>query len=125
MDAPHRPRPRGNTTGRVGSDEGRDAARDRPGRLQDGSPEPGGKRPPERDGDTRGERQELGREGDDETLLRREEDVRRHHLGQVVDALPLWDHLAQEESVKNWTEMVTTQIFFGAKDMTPDSFQAR
>src|SRR5688572_3480452 len=37
----------------------------------------------------------------------------------------LSEMVPQGESVKNWTEMVTTQIFFGAKDMTPDSFQAR
>ena len=30
----------------------------------------------------------------------------------------------QSESVKNWAEMVTTQIFLGLKNATPESFQA-
>lgn len=39
--------------------------------------------------------------------------------------LLLSEMVPQAESVKSWTEMVTTQIFFGAKDMTPDGFEAR
>lgn len=31
----------------------------------------------------------------------------------------------QAESVKNWTEMLTSQIFFGLKTATPAAFQAR
>jgi hypothetical protein len=31
----------------------------------------------------------------------------------------------QAESVKNWTEMLTSQIFLGVKTATPESFQAR
>jgi hypothetical protein len=30
----------------------------------------------------------------------------------------------QSETVKNWTEMVTTQIFLGLKNATPEQFQA-
>lgn len=30
----------------------------------------------------------------------------------------------QAETVKNWTEMVTTQIFLGMKNATPEQFQA-
>jgi hypothetical protein len=30
----------------------------------------------------------------------------------------------QAETVKNWTEMVTTQIFLGQKNATPEQFQA-
>ena len=30
----------------------------------------------------------------------------------------------ESESVKNWTEMVTTQIFLGLKNATPETFQA-
>lgn len=30
----------------------------------------------------------------------------------------------QAESVENWTEMVTTQVFFGLKSATPEQFQA-
>lgn len=29
----------------------------------------------------------------------------------------------QAETVKNWTEMITTQIFFGLKNVTPEQFQ--
>lgn len=30
----------------------------------------------------------------------------------------------QSESVKNWSEMITTQIFLGLKNATPENFQA-
>ena len=36
----------------------------------------------------------------------------------------LVEMLPQAETVQNWTEMLTTQIFFGLKTVTPEQFKA-
>jgi len=36
----------------------------------------------------------------------------------------LTEMVPQAETVKNWTEMVTTQVFLGMKNVTPEQFQA-
>ncbi len=38
--------------------------------------------------------------------------------------MAITEMVPQAESVKNWTEMMTTQTFLGLKTATPDSFQA-
>ncbi|WP_333803908.1 hypothetical protein [Sulfurospirillum sp.] len=37
---------------------------------------------------------------------------------KIIEMVP------QNESVNNWSEMVTTQVFFGLNNATPESFQA-
>lgn len=60
----------------------------------------------------------------DETLLQ------NMPLGYKIDFqsrhgnMGITEMVPQAESVKNWTEMVTTQVFFGLKNATPEQFQA-
>lgn len=39
--------------------------------------------------------------------------------------LVMTEMVLRTESVKNWTEMLTSQVFLGVKTATPESFQAR
>ena len=39
--------------------------------------------------------------------------------------MQMTEMVPQNESVNNWSEMITTQVFFGLKNITPEEFQAR
>jgi hypothetical protein len=61
----------------------------------------------------------------DENLLQTLPDGYKIGFHTEKKGMVITELVPQSETVKNWTEMLTTQIFLGMKDTTPEQFQAR
>ncbi len=59
----------------------------------------------------------------DETLLQTLPPGYKFGLQKTQNALTVQEAIPENESLDNWTEMVTTQVFLGRRDLNPDQFR--
>ncbi len=60
----------------------------------------------------------------DENLLQNLPPDYKIDFQERKDNILITEMVPQKESVNNWTEMVTTQVFLGLKNATPENFQS-